>query len=196
MRGEIDQIPPPVSAKKVNGVPAYKLARNKLPVDLAPAKVRIHELTVTDVEGARVRLRVLCSAGTYVRSIAHQLGILLGCGAHIEQLVRTRSGSFCLDRAFTIEQLQNLKDEGRLREALVAMTDLLPEFPRVFVDDVTETRIRQGRDFNVPAFRIDACSMHVKAIGADGRLVAIARIAMPHVYHPVVVMSGAYEQRR
>jgi tRNA pseudouridine55 synthase len=190
MRGEIEQTPPPVSAKKVNGVPAYKLARQNLHVDLAPAKVSIYELTLLEVDGTRVRLRVRCSTGTYIRSIAHQLGIMLGCGAHVEALVRTQSGPFQLDRAFSIEQLQTLKEEGRLDEALIPMRDLLPEFPGVFVDDITAATIRQGRDFQVSAFRVNAGSPHVKAIGPDGRLVAIGRIAMPHVYHPIVVLGA------
>jgi len=189
MRGEIEQTPPPVSAKKINGVPAYKLARKNLPVDLAPAKVSIYELTLLEVDGARVRLRVRCSTGTYIRSIAHQLGTMLGCGAHVEALVRTRSGPFRLDQAFSLERLQTLKGEDRLREALVPMNDLLPEFPGVFVDDVTAASIRQGRDFPVSAFRVDAGSPYVKAIGPDGGLVAVGRIAMPHIYHPIVVLS-------
>lgn len=189
MRGEIEQTPPPVSAKKVNGVPAYKLARKNQPVDLAPVKVSIYELTLLGVDGPRARLRVRCSAGTYIRSIAHQLGMMLGCGAHVEALVRTQSGPFRLDQAFTIEQLQTLKGEDRLHEALVPMSDLLPEFPGVFVDDITAATIRQGRDFQVSAFRVNAGSPYVKAIGPDGGLVAVGRIAMPHVYHPIVVLG-------
>jgi tRNA pseudouridine55 synthase len=187
MRGEIEQTPPPVSAKKINGVPAYKLARKNLPVELAPVKVSIYELTLSEVESPRARLRVRCSAGTYIRSIAHKLGIMLGCGAHVEELVRTQSGPFRLDQALTIEQLQALKGEDRLREALIPTSDLLPEFPGVFVDDTMAASIRQGRDFQVSAFRVNAGSPYVKAIGRDGRLVAIGRIAMPHVYHPMVV---------
>ena len=194
MRGEIAQTPPPVSAKKINGVPAYKLARRNIAVDLAPSAVSIYELTLLEAQGARARLRVRCSAGTYIRSIAHQLGISLGCGAHIEALVRTRSGPFRLEQAFTLEQLQSLKNEGRLGvapdgEALVAMSDLLPEFPGVVVDDLTARNIRHGRDFNVSPFRVSVGSPHVKAIGPDGRLVAIGRIALPHLYHPIVVMG-------
>jgi tRNA pseudouridine55 synthase len=178
-----------VSAKKVNGVPAYKLARKNIAVELAPVKISIYELTLIGFEGTRARLRVRCSSGTYVRSIAHELGLRLGCGAHIEALVRTQSGPFCLAQAFTIERLQSLKDEGRLPEAVIAMSDLLPEFPGVFVDDMTVAHIRQGRDFNVSPFRVSVGSEHVKAMARDGRLVAIGRIAMPHVYHPVVVMG-------
>jgi len=190
MRGEIEQTPPAVSAKKVGGVPSYKLARKNIAVDLAPVKVRIDELSLAGFAGDRARLQVRCSAGTYVRAIAHELGLALGCGAHIETLVRTASGPFRLEQAFTLERLQQLKDTGRLEEALVKPAELLPDFPAVFVDDVAVGHIRQGRDFAVSAFRAGAGTEHVKAIGPDGSLVAIGRIALPHVYHPVVVLNA------
>ena len=191
MRGRIEQIPPPVSAKKIGGVPAYKLARRNTPVDLAPVGVTVYELTLLSLEGTRARLRVRCSAGTYVRAIAHQLGILLGCGAHVTSLTRTASGPFELTRAFTLQSLQTLRDAGKLEESVIPAAALLPEFPVVVVDDGTVAHIRQGRDFTVSAFRVDAGAEHVKAVGQDGRLVAIGRIALPHVYHPVVVLGEA-----
>lgn len=189
MRGEILQTPPPVSAKKIGGVAAYKLVRKNVPVELTPVKVTIYELTLLGVDGARATLRVRCSAGTYVRTIAHELGMKLGCGAHVEKLWRTQSGPFEIGQAKTMEELQQMKSEGRLAEALLAGRDLLPEFPAVFVDDTTLGRIRQGRDFAVSPFRVNAGAEHVKAIGPDGRLAAIGKIALPHVYHPVIVMA-------
>jgi tRNA pseudouridine55 synthase len=189
MRGDIEQIPPPVSAKKLNGVPAYRLTRKNVPVDLAPVRVSIYELTLLGVQGSGAHIRVRCSAGTYIRAIAHQLGQTLGCGAHVESLIRIESGPFNLDHAFTLERLQQLKDEGRFEDAVIPAADLLPQFPRVFVDDLTATRIRQGREFTASAFRADPGARHVRAIDANGRLVAIGRIALPHVYHPVVVMN-------
>jgi tRNA pseudouridine55 synthase len=189
MRGDIAQLPPPVSAKKIGGVPAYKLVRKNLPVNLAPVPVSIYELTVQSVDGDRARLKVRCSAGTYIRSIAHELGVALGCGAHVEELVRTASGSFVLQQAHTLEELQTLKNDGQLRDALLPIAELLPQFPPVFIDDVTARQIGQGRDFSVSAFRANAGAEHVKAIGPDGSLVAIGRIALPHVYHPVVVFN-------
>jgi tRNA pseudouridine55 synthase len=191
MRGEFEQMPPPVSAKKINGVPAYKLARKNIPVELNAVKITVYELTLLEVTGVRARLRVRCSAGTYVRSIAHELGIQLGCGAHIEELVRTKAGPFRIEEAHTLEGLQQLRNEGTLQSALLPMSELLPEFPGVFVDEITVTHIRQGRDFSVSAFRMNPGSPHVKALGPDGSLVAIGRIALPHVYHPVVVMPAA-----
>jgi tRNA pseudouridine55 synthase len=189
MRGEILQTPPPVSAKKVKGVPAYKLTRRNEAVELAPVRVSILELTLLSLEGDRARLLVRCSAGTYIRAIAHELGIRLGCGAHVDELVRTQAGPFRIGQAWTIERLQELKDQGRLAEAMVPAAELLPQFPPVFVDDLTVTQIRQGRDFTVSAFRVGAGAAHVKAIDRGGRLVAIGRISLPHVYHPVIVLN-------
>ena len=189
MRGEIEQVPPPVSAKKINGVPAYKLARKNIPVELKPVKVTIFELSLLGVEGTRGRFRVRCSAGTYIRAIAHELGRLLGCGAHVEELVRTQAGPFRLDQARTLEQLQALKDDGVLQTALVPSNELLPQFPSVFVDELTITHIRQGSDFTVSAFRVQMGTEYVKAMGPDGRLVAIGKIVLPHLYHPMVVLN-------
>ena len=189
-RGEIEQKPPPVSAKKINGVPAYKLARKNRPVDLPAVRVTIHELTLRSFEGDRAAVFVRCSAGTYIRSIAHDLGVALCCGAHIDTLVRTASGPFAIDRSYTIEQLQEMKNKGNLEEAIVKPSELLPHFPPVFVDDTTVRQIRQGRDFAVSAFRINPGAEHVKAIGPEGDLIAIGRVALPHVYHPIVVMTA------
>lgn len=191
LRGEIEQTPPPVSAKKINGVPAYKLARKNIPVDLAPVKIRIHELTLRSVEGDRARVFVRCSTGTYVRSIAHDIGRMLGCGAHIDELVRVASGPFDIGDAFTLERLQTLKDDGRLAEAVLPPADLLPHFPAAWVDELTVVQIRQGRDFHVSPFRVEKGTQYVKAIGPDGRLVAIGRIALPNVYHPAVVLTDS-----
>ena len=189
LRGEIEQIPPAVSAKKINGVPAYKLARNNMAVELAPIRIRIHELILKSVEGDCARIFVRCSTGTYVRSLAHDLGAMLGCGAHIDELIRTASGPFHLSDASTLEHLQTLKDEGRLEEALLPAAALLPHFPSVFVDDLMAIHIRQGRNFNASPFRVNPGTQHVKAIGPDGGLIAIGTIVLPNVYHPDVVLG-------
>ena len=188
-RGEIEQMPPPICAKRVGGVRAYKLNRRSVAAELAPVRVSIYELSATGIEGSRARIFVRCSSGTYVRAIAHELGAALGYGAHLESLIRIRSGPFRIEQSHTLEHLQLLRDEGRLEEALVSPTELLPDFPPVFVDDMTMRQIRNGRDFNVSPFRTDSGTKHVKAIGPDGKLVAIGRIALPHVYHPVVVLN-------
>jgi tRNA pseudouridine55 synthase len=187
-RGEILQAPPPVSAKKVDGVRAYKLARRQMPVDLPPAPVRIHELTLLEVRGSEARLRAHCSGGTYMRSIAHDLGQALGCGAHLRDLRRIASAEFTLQQARTIPQLQQLAAENRLGEALIAAARMLPEFPSVYVEPLTAGQIRQGRNFPVSPFRVQQGTRYVKAVSADGELIAIGEAVLPNLYHPAVVL--------
>src|SRR5258707_14845782 len=93
-RGKFLQTPPPVSAKKIAGRPAYELARKNIAVELAPVEVEVSELALLAAEGSIIRVRAHCSAGTYLRSIAHELGQDVGCGAHLDQLRRLQSGEF------------------------------------------------------------------------------------------------------
>jgi len=186
-RGDLMQVPPPVSAKKVDGVRAYKLARQQVAFELRPAPVHVYELALLDVTGALARVRAHCSGGTYLRSIAHELGQALGCGAHLEELRRTASGDFALGQARTIAQLEVLAAEGRLGEALIQTASLLPAFPSVVVDAPIVAQIRQGRNFPVSPFRATA-ARYVKAVSRDGDLVAVGEACLPNVYHPVVVL--------
>lgn len=187
-RGAIEQAPPPISAKKIGGTPAYKLARRHLPVDLKPVAVTIYELDLVSVEGADARVRVRCSGGTYLRSIAHDLGRALGCGAFLRTLRRLASGDFSEESARTIDELEGLAAEGRLEEALIPAAQLLPGFPTEKVDALTAGQIRQGRDFRVSPFLVRKTCRYVKAVGADGHLIAIGEAKLPHVYHPVMVL--------
>jgi len=187
-RGPIRQTPPPVSAKKIRGVPAYKMARKKRPVELEPADVVIEDLELLHVEGCRAAVRVQCSSGTYMRSLAHDLGQRLGVGAHIESLRRTAMGEFAIEMAHTLDHLEELRRQGRLEEALRPPSAILPEMPAERVDAVTAARIAHGRDFRVSAFGGARDAKLVKAIGPDGRVLAIAEARMPLVYHPIVVL--------
>ena len=187
-RGLILQTPPPVSAKKVAGRPAYELARKNIAFDLTPVEVVIRKLELLWVEGPEVGLRVECGAGTYVRSIAHDAGHALGCGAHLKSLLRLQSGQFTIDQARTLEQLAQLSAEGRLAEALIPAMQLLPDFPNEIVDQLTEGQIRQGRDFRVSPFRVRDGVKHVKAVSRAGELIAIGEAVMPNVYHPILVL--------
>lgn len=187
-RGEFLQTPPPVSAKKVEGRRAYELARNSVAVALEPVKVEVYELTVIEIHGADVRLRAHCSGGTYVRSIAHELGQLVGCGAHLAELRRLASGEFEIEHARTIPQLESLAAAERLMDALVPAAQMLPGFPTVFVDDLTASQIRQGRNFPASPFRSPAASRYVKAVTRQDDLVAVGEAVLPNLYHPVVVL--------
>ncbi|MGO9262547.1 MAG: tRNA pseudouridine(55) synthase TruB [Bryobacteraceae bacterium] len=187
-RGEFLQTPPPVSAKKVAGKRAYELARQSMPPDLQPVPVHVYELVALGVDGPRVCLRAHCSGGTYMRSIAHDLGQRMGCGAHIEELRRLASGEFEIAQARTLAQLESLAGDDRLMDALVPAAQMLPGFPSVFVDELTATGIRHGRDFPASPFRSPSASRHVKAVTRQGEVVAIGEAVLPNLYHPVVVL--------
>lgn len=187
-RGPLLQTPPPVSAKKIAGRPAYELARKGQAVDLKPVAVEVYDLQVTAIDGCEASIRLHCSAGTYVRSIAHDAGQALGCGAFLKALRRTASGDFKIERARTLEELAELAGQERLGEALIPAAQLLPGFPAELVDTITVGQIRNGRDFRVSPFQTREGSRYVKAITPQGELVAIGEIRLPHVYHPVLVL--------
>lgn len=187
-RGELMQTPPPVSAKKIDGVPAYKLERKNKPVELAAVPVTVFSLDMLGCDGAEAKLRVHCSSGTYVRSIAHELGMALGCGAHLCALRRTRAGVFTIEQARTLDELAVMAGEGRFDEAVVPAVDLLPDFPLERVDVGTVVSIRQGRDFRVSPFRVRNGAPFVRAVDEAGELVAIGEMVIPNLYHPMLVL--------
>jgi tRNA pseudouridine55 synthase len=187
-RGSISQVPPPVSAKKVKGVPAYKLTRKNIDVELQPVQVEISEIIVRDQQLDSIAITVTCSAGTYIRGIAHDLGQQLGCGAVLAKLRRTRSGEFDLSRARTVDELVALASEGRITEAIIPATMLLPQFPTAYVDAQMEAHIRQGREFRTSPFVVAPGSRFVKALSHAGELIAIGELKYPNVYHPGIVL--------
>ncbi|HTS25006.1 MAG TPA: tRNA pseudouridine(55) synthase TruB [Bryobacteraceae bacterium] len=187
-RGEFLQTPPRVSAKKVEGRRAYELARKSVAVELEPVKVHVYELVILEMRGADVLLRAHCSGGTYMRSIAHDLGQLMGCGAHLQDLRRVASGEFEIGQARTIAQLESLAADDRLLDALVPAAQMMPGFPSVFVDEMTATQIRHGRNFPASPFRSQPASRYVKAVTRQGDLVAIGEAVLPNLYHPTVVL--------
>jgi len=187
-QGKLQQVPPPVSAKKINGVAAYKLARKQQPVHLAPVQVEISHLEIHRVTDGAVQFTIRCSAGTYIRSIAHDLGKALGCGGILSSLRRTQSGSFSVADAYKLDELQQLADSGSLEKAVVPASQLLPEFPSVHCDELIETQIRQGREFRTSPFVVGADVPLVKAISSSGDLIAIGQLKFTNVYHPMLVL--------
>lgn len=187
-RGEFMQTPPAVSAKKVGGQRAYDLARKSIAVELEPAKVHVYELELLGTDGAEATLRAHCSGGTYMRSIVHDLGQAMGCGAHLRELRRLSSGEFEIDQARTIAQLASLAADDRLVDALVPASRMLPGFPEVYVDDLVAAQIRHGRNFPASPFRSQPAARYVKAVTREGELVAIGEVVLPNLYHPAVVL--------
>jgi len=187
-RGPISQTPPAVSAKKIGGRPAYELARKNLPVELKPVDVEIYALDLLSVGGNEARIHVHCSSGTYIRSIAHDLGQALGCGAFLKSLRRTMSGDFKIEGARTLPEIEKLSAEGRFAEAVIPAARLLPDFPSEQVDDTTAAQIRHGREFRTSPFTGNDTARFVKALNSSGELIAIGEARMPHLYHPVLVL--------
>ncbi|MEO8029146.1 MAG: tRNA pseudouridine(55) synthase TruB [Bryobacteraceae bacterium] len=187
-RGEFQQTPPPISAKKIGGTPAYKLARKNLAVELKAVAVTVTRIELISVEGAEATIAIDCSAGTYVRSIAHEMGVAAGCGAHLSALRRLQSGDFGVEQSRTLPELESLAAEGRLGEAMLPAAELLPDFPLEIVDPTTAGQIRQGRDFRVSPFHGAKGARYVKALTGAGELIAIGEARLPHLYHPVLVL--------
>ncbi len=186
--GAFSQVPPPVSAKKIAGRPAYEMARKQQPFELKPVDVEVYSLDLLRVEDSEAEIRVHCSAGTYLRSIAHEAGQSLGCGAFLKSLRRTASGDFKIDAARTLVQLAELAEAGRFADAVIPAAQLLPEFPAEMVDALTAGQIRNGRDFRVSPFRAHSGGRFVKAVTPEGQLVAIGEARLPNLYHPVLVL--------
>jgi tRNA pseudouridine55 synthase len=187
-RGSFLQTPPPVSAKKINGVPAYKLARKQQSVELAPVPVEVKSLVLHEIRPDAFSLTVTVSAGTYIRSLAHDLGIALGCGAILSSLRRTACGAFRIDKARTFDELEALAREEQLQQAILPTADMLPEFPTVYIDAETEMQIRQGRDFRTSPFTVTPGAPFVKATSTSGELISVGELRFPNVYHPMMVL--------
>lgn len=186
--GRFWQTPPPVSAKKIGGVPAYKLARRQIPVELKPVEVEVKRLEVRSVSQGKIWALIHCSSGTYIRSIAHDLGQRLGCGALLSGLRRVEVGEFKLDQARTMEELRELAAMGRLAEAVIPSAALLGSIPAEHFDSAAEARIRAGNDFRTSPFVVPPGAPLVKALSRSGDLIAIGQLKIPNLYHPGTVL--------
>ncbi len=144
-RGDIEQIPPAYSAIKRNGVPAYKLARKGEDVDLPGRPVRIDSFELLEWSRPKLTFRIICHSGTYVRSIAHDLGAALGVGGHLESLCRTASGSWKVEDALGLEELEAAAQEERLESVIHPFSDVLADMPRVTVSDDEAAQLGCGR---------------------------------------------------
>ncbi len=195
--GRILQTPPPFSAKRVGGTRAYKLARRHQPVELKPVEVEIYALELMGIEGERVRFAVECSGGTYVRSLAHDIGRRLECPAHLEGLRRTAVAEFTEGKAVTIEKLEAHAAAGSWREFLIPLEALLPGCTELVVGGREEESVRHGHPFELaPALRAargghperPPAATLLKILNPQRRLIAIARHVAGAVYHPDLVL--------
>jgi tRNA pseudouridine55 synthase len=205
--GRFDQMPPIFSAKKVHGRPAYELARKNQVVELKSSSVEVYEYRLTELDGYTARFSIECSSGTYIRSLAHDMGQKLGCGAHLSEICRTAVGEFSLDQAMELDELANASREGKFQSCLIALENLLPNYPRTNVLPILEKRVRHGGKFNVLVSQLqtgrtelppgattqleseDAQAPRLRVFSQENKLIAIAEAVVPRTYQPVVVFD-------
>ena len=189
--GSYPQRPPPFSAKKIDGVRAYDLARRRQPVEVTPAQVTVEALTVLSIDGPRVRCRVVCSSGFYIRSLAHDLGDALGCGGCLETLRRERHGPFNLQAAVPLAQI--VEKSAWVATQFVPMGSLLPSIPAVVVSDQGARRAAHGNPLRV-ADMVPAAGLplpnagRVRVLDERGRLLAVADRRGDGTLRPKIVL--------
>ncbi len=144
--GSIQQVPPMYSALKREGVPLYKLARRGITVEREPRPVEIHDIELLDWNPPLFTIRVKCASGTYIRALARDLGQELGCGAHLQNLIRLASGHFTLEKAVSLDELA----QGDWREFIHPLDEALLDFEPIVVDAQAEKRIRHGQQIEAP----------------------------------------------
>jgi len=184
--GRIRQMPPPFSAKKIHGVPAYKLARKHREVELQPVEVEIKNFELLEWDGEQARFLARVASGTYMRSVAHEMGQLLGCGAHLAALRRTGLGEFAIADAHTLEELGAAAKQGRAQDLFVHPRKLLPEMPSVTANEENVARIRVGRAVNLPEL---SRARQVKVFQGQSELIAIATRVAGTLFHPKIVLA-------
>jgi len=205
--GRFAQMPPIFSAKKINGRPAYELARKKQEVELKPVEVEVLEFKLTEIAGPMARFVVECSSGTYIRSLAHEMGEKLGSGAHLAEICRTAVGEFSLEQAWKLEELAEAARAGKFKDCLIPLEHLLPNFPSTNVLPIIEKRVRHGARFNVTISQIqpgrkenppgstmeldsgEPRPPRLRVFDQQKKLIAIAEAVVPRTYQPVVVFE-------
>lgn len=203
-----DQVPPPYSAKKYKGKPLYSLARGKEELELRPTRIFIHFLRLKKYNPPFLEFEVQCSSGTYIRSLAHDLGQSLGCGAHLSELDRITVGNFHLRDCFTLEEIKKLAEEKKIEKFLLPLESLLPEFPKMILDERGSQLARNGNLIlaeNIlkitPAFpSLSTGSSQLDIIfrifSLEGKFLALAKKRPgENCFHPFLVIDAGGNQK-
>jgi tRNA pseudouridine55 synthase len=186
LTGTLSQMPPNFSAKKIGGVPAYKLARKKQDVDLKAVDVEVARFEITDLTGAVAKFEVEVSSGTYVRSLAHELGAKVGVGAHLASLRRTKVGEFDISEAVSFEELERRAKADEIGAILIHPRRVLNSIPAVTANEEQIAYIRNGRAVNLLEL---STSEMVRVYANQTDLVAICRRIAGTLFHPKVVLK-------
>ena len=187
-RGVIEQVPPPFSAKKIHGIPAYKLARKKRGVSLQPVKVEIKEFQILSCDDNKAVFRATVSSGTYMRTVAYDMGREVGSGAHLASLRRTRVAEFTVEDSLELERIAETSPAGTAEELFVHPRRLLPQMPSVTATEEAAALIRSGRAVNLPEM---SRAKQVKVFYGQRELIAIATRVAGTLFHPGIVLSAS-----
>jgi tRNA pseudouridine55 synthase len=202
--GDIEQIAPSYSAKKYKGKPLYKLVRGKKKFELRPSRVSIHFFDLINFTPPIIEFRVGCSSGTYIRSLAHDLGQRLGCGAHLSELNRTAVGNYSLDDSLDLEQIRQRNSEGQFEKFLIPLELLLPEFPKIILKERGSVLARNGNPVTsehiLKIFRDESYSQDsfeekeaiFRMFSLEGKFLALAKkIPERGHFHPFLVIDSS-----
>jgi tRNA pseudouridine55 synthase len=188
-RGDVQQVPPMYSAVKKDGVPLHRLARQGQEVERDPKWVLIERLELIRYEPPELDVLVSCSAGTYVRVLASDLGRALGCGAHLGRLRRTRSGPFDLEAAHTAEALEAATEAGEVEALIIPPVEALG-FPTLEVTGDQKTRLRNGGDLPAGAHHHLVPGTRISLVDEEGDLLAVAELRADHRLWPLRVLPA------
>lgn len=189
--GEIEQVPPRFSALKVAGKPMYRYAREGADVELRPRRVRIDAIALQRFEGGVARLTVRCGPGTYIRSLAHDLGAALGCGAHLAALRRTYSAGFSIEDAVTPDLLRAAAHEGRLGDLILAPDRAVERHDALLLGAESTLLLRQGRTLTLEPLRLPRTGDICRAYSVEGAFLGVVRAGPPGAWKPEkVLISG------
>jgi tRNA pseudouridine55 synthase len=187
-QGTMEQMPPPFSAKKIAGVPAYKLARKKQEVALKPVQVEIKEFEILATTADQATFHARVASGTYIRSVAHEMGQKLGCGAHLASLRRTAVAEFAIEDAHSLAALEAAMEQGSAESLFVHPRKLVPQLPSVTANEENAALIRSGRAVNLPEM---SRAPQVKVFSGQSDLIAIATRIAGTLFHPRIVFTGS-----
>lgn len=194
--GETLQKPPPYSAVKHQGVPLYRYARSGAAVEKEERRVHIYDLKLLEFQSPRLTLDIECSQGTYIRSLAHDLGQILGCGAHLQSLVRTRVGPFTLEKSHTVDEIEAAFESSQWQEILYPADEVLLNWQAAILGPDNEGKARQGNALTLPiapsaSTKPLSDGQRCRAYSSDGWLIAILRYeALTGLWHPEKVFPS------
>jgi tRNA pseudouridine55 synthase len=204
--GKIEQVSPAYSAKKYKGKPLYKLVRGKKDYELRSSKISVYFFDLIQFTPPELEFKAGCSSGTYLRSLAHDLGQHLECGAHLSELTRTAIGEYHLDESMDLDKIKHLNEEGKIEEFLIPIESLLPEFPKIILNERGSVLAKNGNKvFPEHILKIIPDESYVKStsqtketyfrmFSLEGKFLALARRTSGKTdFHPFLVIDAGIE---